>query len=47
MFSHVQLLLRDVKKIPVVPDMFSVASPLKQVSDKSSQYVKIEYFTLA
>ena len=46
MFSHVQLLLRDVKKIPVVPDTFSAASPPKEVLDKSSRYVEIEYFTL-
>ena len=30
-FSRVQRLLRDVKKVPVVPDTFSIASPLKQV----------------
>ena len=30
-FSRVQRLLRDVKKVPVVPDTFSAASPLKQV----------------
>ena len=46
-FSRVQQLLRDVKKIPVVPDMFSAASPPKQVLHKSSRYVVIEYFTLA
>ena len=45
-FSRVQQLLRDVKKIPVVPDIFSTASPSKQVLDKSSRYVVIEYFTL-
>ena len=45
-FSRVQRLLRDVKKVPVVPDMFSVASPSTQVHDKSSRYVVIEYFTL-
>ena len=44
--SHVQRLLRDVKKTPVVPDTFSAASPPKQVLDKSSRYVVIEYFTL-
>ena len=30
-FSRVQRLLRDVKKIPVVPNTFSAASPLKHV----------------
>jgi len=30
-FSRVQRLLRDVKKIPVVPDTFSATSPLKHV----------------
>ena len=30
-FSRVQRLLRDVKKILVVPDTFSAASPPKQV----------------
>ena len=30
-FSRVQRLLRDVKRIPVVPDTFSAASPPKQV----------------
>ena len=44
--SHVQQLLRDVKKVPFVPDMFSAASPPKQVLDKSSRYVVIEHFTL-
>ena len=43
-FSRVQRLLRDVKKISVVPDTFSAASPSKQVLDKSSRYVVIEYF---
>ena len=45
-FSRVQRLLRDVKKIPVVPDTFSAASPPKQVLDKSSRYVVVEYFTI-
>ena len=45
-FSRVQRLLRDVKKVPVVPDTFSAASPLKQVLDKSSRCIVIEYFTL-
>jgi len=45
-FSRVQRLLRNVKKIPVVPDTFSAASPPKQVLDKSSRYVEIEYFTI-
>ena len=45
-FSRIQRLLRDVKKIPVVPDTFFATSPQKQVLDKSSRYVEIEYFTL-
>ena len=45
-FSRVQRLLRNVKKVPVVPDTFSVANPPKQVLDKSSRYVVIEYFTI-
>ena len=45
-FSRVQRLLRDVNKVPVVPDTFSAASPPKQVHDKSSRYVVIEYCTL-
>ena len=43
-FSRVKLLLKDVKKIPVVPGTFSAAKPPKQVRDKSSRYVEIEYF---
>ena len=30
-FSRVQRLLRDVKKIPIIPDTFSTASPPKHV----------------
>ena len=45
-FSRVQRLIRDVKKIPIVPDTFSAASPPKQVLDKSSRCIVIEYFTL-
>ena len=45
-FSQVQRLLRDVKKVPVVLDMFSAANPPKQVLDKSSRCIVIEYFTL-
>ena len=45
-FSRVQRLRRNVKKIPVVPDTFSAANPPKQVLDKNSQYVVIEYFAL-
>ena len=45
-FSRVQRLLRNVKKIPVVPDAFSAVNPPKQVLDKSSRCVEIEYFTL-
>ena len=44
-FSRVQRLLRDVKKVPIVPDTFSAANPPKQVLDKSSRFVVIEYFT--
>ena len=45
-FSRVQRLLKNVKKIPVVPDTFSAANPPKQVLDKSSRFVDIEYFTI-
>ena len=45
-FSRVQRLLKNVKKIPIVRGTFSVANPPKQVLDKSSRYVVIEYFTL-
>ena len=45
-FSRVQRLLRDVKKVPFVPDTFSAASPPKQVLDKSSRCIVIEYFAL-
>ena len=45
LFSRVRL-LRDVKKIPFVPDTFSAASPPKQILDKSSRCIVIEYFTL-
>ena len=45
-FRRVQRLLRDVKKVSVVPDTFSVAGPPKQVLDKSSRCIVIEYFTL-
>ena len=45
-FSRVQRLLRDVKKILVVSDTFSAASHPKQVLDKSSRFVVIDYFTL-
>ena len=45
-FSQVQRLLKNVKKIPVVPDTFSATNPPKQVLDKSSRYVVIEYFTI-
>ena len=30
-FSRVQQLQRDVKKVPIVPDTFSAGSPPKQV----------------
>ena len=45
-FSRVQRLLKNVKKIPVVPGTFFAADPPKQVLDKSSRYVEIEYFTI-
>ena len=45
-FSQVQRLLRNVKKVPVVPETFSAANPPKQVLDKSSLCVEIEYFTI-
>ena len=45
-FSRVQRLLRDVKKVPVVPDMFSAANPPKHLLDKSSRCIVIEYLTL-
>ena len=45
-FSRVQRLLKNVKKIPVVPDTFSAANPPKQVLDKSSRYIVIEYFII-
>ena len=45
-FSRVQRLLRDVKKVPVVPDMFSATNPSKKELDKSSRCIVIEYFTL-
>ena len=44
-FSRMQRLLKNVNTIPVVPDTFSAANPPKQVLDKSSRYVVIEYFT--
>ena len=44
-FSRVQQLLRDVKKVPFVPKTFSAANPPKQVPDKSSRCIVIEYFT--
>ena len=45
-FSRVQRLLKNVKKISTVPDTFSVVNSPKQVLDKSSRYVEIEYFTI-
>ena len=45
-FSRVQRLLKNVKKIPVVRGTFFVANPPKQVLDKSSRYVEIEYFII-
>ena len=45
-FSQIQRLLRNVKKVLIVPNTFSTANPLKQVLDKSSRYVEIEYFII-
>ena len=45
-FSRVQRLLKNVKKISVVLGTFSAVNPPKQVLDKSSRYVEIEYFTI-
>ena len=45
-FNRVQRLLKNVNRIPVVPGTFSAANPLKQVLDKSSRFVEIEYFTI-
>ena len=45
-FSRVQQLLRNVKKVPVVPETFSAANPSKQVLDKSSRCVEIEFYTI-
>ena len=39
-FSRVQRLLKNVKKIPVVPGTFSAANPPKQVLDKSSRFIE-------
>ena len=45
-FNRVQRLLKNVNRIPVGPNTFSVANPPKQVLDKSSRFVEIEYFTI-
>ena len=45
-FSRVQRLLRNIKKVPVVPEICSAANPPKQVLDKSSLCVEIEYYTI-
>ena len=45
-FSRVQRLLKNVKKISVVPGAFSAVNPPKQVLDKSHRCIEIEYFTL-
>ena len=45
-FSRIQRLLKNVNNILVVPGTFSAASPSKQVLDKSSQFVVIEYLTV-
>ena len=36
----------NVKDVPVVPGTFSAAYPPKQVLDKSSRFIVIEYLTL-
>ena len=46
-FSRIQRLLKNVNKIPVVLGTFSAANPPKQVLDKSSRFIEIEYFTIA
>ena len=45
-FNRVQRLLKNVNRIPVVPGTFSAANPPKQVLDKSSRFVEIEYFAI-
>ena len=45
-FSRMQRLLKNVNNIPVVPGTFSAANPPKQVLDKSSRCVGIEYYTI-
>ena len=45
-FNRVQRLLKNVNRIPVVPGTFSTANPSKQVLDKSSRFIEIEYFTI-
>ena len=46
MFSRVQRLLRNVKKVSIVPDTFSAANPPKQVLIRVVDLVIVEYFTL-
>ena len=45
-FSRVQRLLKNVKKIPVVPGTFSAANPPNQVLDKINRFIEIEYFII-
>ena len=45
-FSRMRRLLKNVNTIPVVPSTFSTANPPKQVLDKSSRFIEIEYFTI-
>ena len=45
-FSRVQRLLRNVKKVLIVPNTFSAVNPPKQVLDKSSRCVEVEYYTI-
>ena len=44
-FSRIQRLLKNIKDVSVVPDTFSATKPPKQVLDKSSRFIVIEYFT--
>ena len=45
-FNRLQRLLKNVNRITVVPGTFSAANLPKQVLDKSSRFVEIEYFTI-
>ena len=45
-FSRIQRLMKNVNNILVVPGTFSAANPPKQVLNKSSRFIEIEYFTI-